>query len=179
MEADKSSLWFDPEKLEKTHLRYSTVTGDLSLSTIIQKSRSDTDLINEVCLLISTKQVKISLHLRELIYLCMGSQINEQQISVIQRAYVDQCSKDPSTLLEIYCEMVEEFRLVRIDFAHSYSKLIREVVHRCAGIMEHPCFAEMNVTENLLIKKLSEIENHYNRVIEQEQQCRSHDVILV
>lgn len=176
MEADKSPQWFTIEKVAKVHLGYSTITGDQSLTAIVQQSKSDTDLVRAVGGLISTKQVRSSLRLRELILLCMGNQRNLEQIGAIDNWYVELCAKDPSVLLEIYCEMLEEFRVVKIDFAYSYSTLIRKVLQVSPFLMENPCFAEVKITENVLVKKLSEIENHYNRVIEQENQCRSHDV---
>ena len=179
MEVYKEPQWFDAEKVAKIHARYSTVTGDQSLAAIVQQSKSDADLVNAAAYLISTKNVKAALRLRELVLLCMAAGVNETHVNQIEAAFVDQCTREPATLLEVYCEVLEEFRLVKIDFAHSYCRLIRAVLARQPGIMEHPCFSDVQVTENVMLKKVSEVESHYARVVEQERQCRTHDVDLV
>lgn len=177
MEADKTLLWFDVQKVAKTHTRYATVTGDQSLAAIVQQSTTDADLVMSVGALLSTKNIKAALHLREFILLCMGSNVNEAHVRLIETAFVDHCSKEPSALVEIYSEVQEEFKLVRIDFANSYCRLIKCILERYPGILEHPCFSEVQLTESVLLKKISEIESHYARVVEQDRQCRSNDVI--
>lgn len=177
MEADNTRRWFDQEKVATLQLRFSTVTGDHSLEPIVSQCRSEDDMVRHVGLLVAAKQVKASLRLRELAFLCMGGQVNESHARAMEDAFVEQCSREPAWLLEVYCEMLEEFRLVKIDFAHSYCVLIRAVLHRCPGTVDDPCFAEASVTENLLLKKLSEVESHYARVVEQERQCRNRDVV--
>lgn len=178
MESFKEPQWFEAEKVAKIHSRYSTVTGDQSLASIVQQSKTDADLVQHVTYLVSTKNVKAALRLRELVLLCMmGTEVHDTHLNQIESAFIDQCSKDPTTLLEVYCEVLEEFKLVKIDFAYSYCRIIRAVLSRHPGLMEHPCFSDVQITENVMLKKVSEVESHYARVIEQERQCRSHDVI--
>ena len=176
MEDDKSQNWFHAERLAKIHLRFSTITDNPQLGPAISHSKSGVDLLKQVELFATNKNIKSSLHLRELVLLCMGNIPHVEHIGMMDNFYAALCASDPSTLLEIYCEMIEEFKQVKIDFAFSYATLIRAVLNRQPGILETPCFSDVQLTEGIILKKLAEIEGHYNRVVEQEKQCRSHDV---
>lgn len=177
MEDDKPQNWFHPEKLAKIQVRFATITSNLQLGQVVSQCKSAIDLLKQVELFATSKNIKTSLHLRELVFLSMGNYPHVEHIGIMDGFYAELCAKEPSTLLEIYCEMIEEFKVVRIDFAFSYATLIRAVLNRQPGILETPCFSEVQLTEGIILKKIAEIEGHYNRVVEQERQCRSHDVI--
>ena len=170
-------------ELRRLQLKLSIFLNNEFILSDQMSTISYTNIQSHINNLITTNRLKESLLLREILLIsAQDNQAMRDQIDrMISEVFISSIAVNSKILIAIYTIIMEEMAVTRIDFAISYSLLLKELVSKA----EHQTrvqidiqAVETGVSVDTLKQKVEDVELNYKRLTIQDQQLSSHDVIL-
>ena len=170
-------------ELRRLQLKLSIFLNNEFILSDQMSTISYTNIQSHINNLITTNRLKESLLLREILLIsAQDNQSMRDQIDrMISEVFISSIAVNSKILIAIYTIIMEEMAVTRIDFAISYSLLLKELVSKA----EHQTrvqidiqAVETGVSVDTLKQKVEDVELNYKRLTIQDQQLSSHDVIL-
>jgi hypothetical protein len=173
MESEHS--WFEREKFVHMLDKVSMV---LKSPGIIAASEAScgSDVVQILQKMLAEGKLREALHLRETAILSAGSSgLAVIADNAFSSPFIKYCSEQPTRLVDLYGELTDELKIVKIDLAMSYCRLIREVLLKAPDLLKQAKLTEVEMSEFLYLKKLEEVETNYRRLMEQDRQINTQD----
>lgn len=89
--------------------------------------------------------------------------------------FIERCAQEPMLAVDLYCEIVEQFKEIKIDLAYSYAQLLSHILDALPYVFSRVDLKSLNTTETVIKNKIKEIQMIYKRLCDREREMESKD----